>query len=394
MKKNIFLIIDNSKPPERKYLGKVVEYMNIRGVEYKVVSSIEEFEDISNKAKIIGAISTGSDYRVATGENIDLSNTVLESLECPVLGICYGFQSMADFYGVKIDSGEEKCGNFNIDWHDEEFWMFKGLDLRNTPLRFCFHDYPATAPNGFKTISEIDGKISGIASDSLKRYGILFHPEEAYQTYGILDRFIERCISSSKNDMKYLSKYESFLKKSKHIKMYESFVEKRISTFDQEMKKLLPEEIHIENTYGKHTLKKKDVMLNGDLIQIVYYHDTASEKNDVSADGEPDYLCIDIHTLKQNDGTEANGENLRLNIDISYGDAMVFSFTIEAPNKVNPHHYTGIGSMHEEDTKFHFEDKTLEELITFFNRFSDKYKLTKADFNFLDSDPNSYKPHH
>ena len=392
MKENIFLIIDNSKPPERKYLGKVVEYMNIRGVEYKVVSSVEEFEDISNKAKIIGAISTGSDYRVSTGENIDLSNTALESLECPILGICYGFQSMADFYGVKIDSDEEKCGNFNIDWYDEEFWMFKGLDLTNTPLRFCFHDYPATTPNGFKTISEIDGKISGIASDSLKRYGILFHPEEEYQTYGILDRFIERCISSSKNDMKYLSKYESFLKKSRYIKMYEYFTEKRISIFDQNIKKLLPEEIHIENTYGKHTLKKKDVMLNGDLIQIAYYHDTASEKNDVSADGEPDYLCFDIHTLKENDGNEANGDNLRLNIDITYGDAMIFSFTIEAPNKVESHHYTGIGSMHEEETKFHFEDETLEELITFFNRFSDRYSLTKDDFKFLDSDPNSYKP--
>ena len=393
MKENIFLIIDNSKPPERKYLGKVVEYMNIRGVEYKVVSSIEEFEDVSNKAKIIGAISTGSDYRVATGENIDLSNTVLESLECPVLGICYGFQSMADFYGVKIDSGEEKCGNFNIDWHDEEFWMFKGLDLRNTLLRFCFHDYPATVPIGFKTISEIDGKISGIANDSLKRYGILFHPEEEYQTYSILDRFIERCISSSKNDMKYISKYESFLKKSRYIKMYEYFTEKRISIFDQDIKKLLPEEIHIENTYGKHTLKKKDVMLNGDLIQIAYHHDTAAEKNDVSADGEPDYLCFDIHTLKENDGTEANGDNLRLNIDITYGDAMIFSFTIEAPNKVVSHHYTGIGSMHEKETKFHFEDETLEELITFFNRFSNKYNLTKTYFKFLDSYPNSYKPH-
>jgi GMP synthase-like glutamine amidotransferase len=196
MQENIFLIIDNSKPPERKYLDKVVEYMNIRGIEYKVASSVEEFEDISNSSKIIGAISTGSDYRVSTGENIDLSNMSLESLECPILGICYGFQSMADFYDTQIDSGEEKCGKFNIDWYDEDFWMFKGLDLRNTPLRFCFHDYPTKAPNGFKTICEIDGKISGIANDSLKRYGILFHPEEEYQTYSILDRFIERCISS------------------------------------------------------------------------------------------------------------------------------------------------------------------------------------------------------
>ena len=177
----------------------------------------------------------------------------------------------------------------------------------------------------------------------------------------------------------------------KYLKLYEDF-DKRISTFNQDIKSLLPEEVNIETTYGKYTLKKSDVMLNGDLIQIVYHHSTAVTTNDVSADGEPDHLCIDIHTIKENDGTEANGDSLRLNIDITYGDAMIFSFTIEAPNKVEPHHYTGIGSMHEEETKFHFEDETLEELITFFNRFSDKYNLTKADFKFLDSDPNSYIP--
>ena len=392
MKENIFLIIDNSKPPESKYLGKVVEYMNIRGVEYKVVSSIEEFEDASNKAKIIGAISTGSDYRVSTGENIDLSNTALESLECPILGICYGFQSMSDFYGVKIDSGEEKCGNFNIDWHDEDFWMFKGLDLINTPLRFCFHDYPSTTPNGFKTICEIDGKISGIANDSLKRYGILFHPEEEYQTYSILDRFIERCISSSKNDMKYLSKYESFVKNYRYIKMYEDFG--RISTFNQDIKSFLPEEINIETTYGKHTLKKSDVMLNGDLIQITYYQNTPEENDDdVTADGEPDYLCFDIHTIKENDGSEANGDNLRLNIDMTYGDAMVSEFTIEAPNKVVPHHYTGANSLYDPKFVFGFDDKSLQAFVDFFNRFSDNYNLTKDDFKFLDKDPNSYKPY-
>jgi len=72
---------------------------------------------------------------------------------------------------------------------------------------------------------------------------------------------------------------------------------------------------------------------------------------------------------------------------------MVFSFTIEAPNKVEPHHYTGIGSMHEEETEFHFTDRSLDDLIKFFNGFSDRYKLTKDDFKFLDKDPNSYRPY-
>lgn len=175
----------------------------------------------------------------------------------------------------------------------------------------------------------------------------------------------------------------------KYLKLYEDF-ERRISVFDQDIKSLLPEKIRTETTYGKYEFSKKDVMLNGDLIQIVYHHNTAKEKNDVCADGEPDYLCFDIHTIKENDGTEANGENLRLNVDITYGDAMVSSFTIEAPNKVEPHHYTGIGSMHDKETEFAIEDKSLEDLITFFNSFSDRYELTKDDFKFLDSDPNSY----
>ena len=170
--------------------------------------------------------------------------------------------------------------------------------------------------------------------------------------------------------------------KMKYLKLYEDF-NRRISTFDQDIKSLLPEEVCIETTYGKYTLKKKDIMLNGDLIQITYYQNTPKENDgDVSVDGEPDYLCIDIHTIKENNGSESNGDSLRLNIDITYGDAMIFSFTINEPNQVEPHHYTGIGSMHEKETKFHFEDETLEELITFFNRFSDKYELTKDDFIF------------
>jgi hypothetical protein len=181
--------------------------------------------------------------------------------------------------------------------------------------------------------------------------------------------------------------------KLKYLKLYEDF-NKRISTFDQDIKILLPEEMFIENEYGKYTLKKKDIMLNGDLIQITYYQNTPNENDgDVTADGEPDYLCFDIYTIKENNGGESNGDNLRLNIDITYGDAMIYSFTINEPNQVEPHHYTGIGSMHGKETKFHFEDETLEELIKFFNRFSDKYNLTKDHFKFLDSDPNSYKPY-
>ena len=175
---------------------------------------------------------------------------------------------------------------------------------------------------------------------------------------------------------------------------FKKYFEKRISIFDQDIKSLLPEEMLIENEYGKHTLKKKDVLLNGNLIQIIYYQNTPDENDgDVTVDGEPDYLCIDIHTIKENDGTKANGDNLRLNIDITYGDAMVSEFTIEAPNKVDPHHYTGANSLYDPNSLFSFDDESLQALIDFFNRFSENYKLTKDEFKFLDKDPNSHKPY-
>jgi GMP synthase-like glutamine amidotransferase len=206
IKESIVLVMDNSKEPEKKYLPNVIGYLRKRGIAFEVASSAEELERIASEFEISGAISTGSDYMASKGENQELSDLAMSSLKCPILGICFGFQSMARFYGADIETGEEECGKMDLDRHDESFWMFSGKDLSG--LYFCFHDYPKNIPAGFKSICEMDGKIVGIASDSLKRYGILFHPEEQEKTYPILDSFIERCLAKPK--MRYLMTYESF----------------------------------------------------------------------------------------------------------------------------------------------------------------------------------------
>jgi GMP synthase-like glutamine amidotransferase len=202
------LVIDNTKPPEKKYLPKAIAYLESRGIPYAVAASKEELIDICSKEEIAGAISTGSDYMSSEEEFQQLSNTAMAYLDCPILGFCFGFQSMAKYYGSDIESGEEKCGNFDLEGYDESFWMFSGKDMKG--LSFCFHDYPVTAPKGFKTICAIDGKIAGIASESKKRYGVLFHPEEQERTYPILDAFIERCLSSK---MKRLMTFEAFCRR-------------------------------------------------------------------------------------------------------------------------------------------------------------------------------------
>jgi hypothetical protein len=178
------------------------------------------------------------------------------------------------------------------------------------------------------------------------------------------------------------------------MKYLKKFNEHQISIFDQAWKTLLPDKLNIITSTGDWELKKKDVIINNNLIQITYYQNTVDKSGSVTSDGEPDYLCFDIHLTKNNTGETANPDKLKLLVDITYGDAMVSEFTIEAPNKINVVHYTSIGSKYDPKTMFAFTDDSIGDLINFLNRMSPNYKLTYTDFNFLDSDPKSYTPNY
>ena len=180
----------------------------------------------------------------------------------------------------------------------------------------------------------------------------------------------------------------------RYIKLFEDF--NKISIFDnKKWQELLPKSITLITSSGEWALELSDTNVIGasNLLQITYHQNTPDEENgDVLADGEPDFLEFDIHIMKDNDGTEANPDKLRLNIDITYGDAMASEFTIDQPNTVRVHHYTGINSLHDPETVFAFTDDTIKDLVDFFNRFTDRYELTPKNFAHLDKDPNSFDP--
>lgn len=162
-----------------------------------------------------------------------------------------------------------------------------------------------------------------------------------------------------------------------------------ISIFDKEAwRKYLPQKLKLVTDNGYFELDQTDLTINGDLIQVIWYQKTFEGPNDVNNDGEPDTIEFDIHTVKTNDGTEANPDNLKLNIDITYGDSMVSEFTISMPGEINVTHYNGFGSKYDKETEFGFEDETIKELVEFFNRFG--FELDTKDFTFIDKYKNSY----
>ena len=182
----------------------------------------------------------------------------------------------------------------------------------------------------------------------------------------------------------------------KHLRKFNE----NVSLFDPNWVKLLPKELTIITNNGEFTLDVNSLEPDEHGYSGIYNLMTSvsfsygqntldKEDGDPTADGEPDSLQFDVAVVKDNDGSESNPKNaLRLNIDLTYGDAMMYAFTIDYPNKVHVHHYNGKDSLHDSETYFGFSDESLQELVTFFNRFG--FTTTPEDFKFIDSDPDSY----
>jgi hypothetical protein len=186
------------------------------------------------------------------------------------------------------------------------------------------------------------------------------------------------------------------------MKYIKKFNENKISIFDDNWVDFLPSKLKIITSNGDFdlSLSKERSNLGHNVnvthlfnnIQISYSQSTYDNPEDCNDDGEPDFLCFDIDMVKNNDGDDSNPNTLKLNVDITYGDAMMSEFCLEKPNKVSVTHYNGINSLYDPKTKFSFDDESLKELIIFFNRFG--FETTSNDFKFLDKELDNYEYKH
>lgn len=204
----IILVVNNSKPPKDYFLKNMVNYLNIREIAYEIASNIEEIVDLNKKYKVNGVISTGSDYRISKSNyESKLSKFAYNQFKCPVIGICYGMQSMVDNYGGKIkDNNNFFHKHDKIEKVDDKSKIFKGVSYNNMEFSFSFNDVIDQMPPGFKATSFIDGTVGSIEDETKLRWGVLFHPEDKPHTYPILDNFIEMCGLSKQPDQELLKK--------------------------------------------------------------------------------------------------------------------------------------------------------------------------------------------
>ncbi len=146
-----------------------------------------------------GVILSGGPNSVWEGDT-PRAPDVIWKLGVPVLGICYGMQTMATQLGGKVTPGKVRefgYAEVRVRGHSA---LFKDIqDRANTEghglldVWMSHGDKVDVLPEGFKVIaSNTACLIAGMADEARKFYAVQFHPEVTHTTQGkaILERFV------------------------------------------------------------------------------------------------------------------------------------------------------------------------------------------------------------
>jgi GMP synthase (glutamine-hydrolysing) len=162
--------------------------------EYGIESSGHDKSDT-----LKGIILSGGPMSVTEDETPRAPQAVFDR-GVPVLGICYGMQTMAEQLGGKVETGKVRefgYAQVRARGHTD---LLKGIEDERSAEGFglldvwmSHGDKVVDMPTGFKLMASTDlCPIAGIADETRHFYGVQFHPEVTHTKQGvqILNRFV------------------------------------------------------------------------------------------------------------------------------------------------------------------------------------------------------------
>ena len=150
--------------------------------------------DIDSLRAAKGIILSGGPASVFVGD-VPAFNPEILSISQPILGLCYGHQLIAKYFGGRVaNTGQGEFGkaslhqlNFSPLWKDvadkSQVWM-------------SHQDSVTELPQGFKVIGEtISGSLAALQHQERPLFSLQFHPEVTDTLAGsqILSNFVELC---------------------------------------------------------------------------------------------------------------------------------------------------------------------------------------------------------
>ena len=146
-----------------------------------------------------GVILSGGPESVTDGDP-PLANQLVFDMDIPVLGICYGMQTMAAQLGGDVESASHHEYGYAQVRARGHSALLREIEDHTTPEGYglldvwmSHGDRVTRLPDGFMPIAETDNApLAGMADESRHYYGLQFHPEVTHTRQG--DRIIARFV--------------------------------------------------------------------------------------------------------------------------------------------------------------------------------------------------------
>ena len=141
-----------------------------------------------------GLILSGGPASVYDEEAPRPAPRLLELINCPVLGICYGLQVLAADLGGEVRPAESReYGYARMKILDDSSALFAGLPPE-IDVWMSHGDQVTAPPPGFRITARTDWSLNAFEDLSKRLFGLQFHPEVAHTPQGahILRNFLFR----------------------------------------------------------------------------------------------------------------------------------------------------------------------------------------------------------
>ncbi|PCI36200.1 MAG: glutamine-hydrolyzing GMP synthase [Flavobacteriaceae bacterium] len=137
-------------------------------------------------------ILSGSPYSVRGGDAPQPDLSKIKGIK-PLLGVCYGAQYLAHFFGGKVGaSNTREYGRANLSYIDNSSDLFKGIN-EGSQVWMSHSDTILEMPEEYKLIASThDVKNAAYHIEGEQTYAIQFHPEVFHSTDGtqLLENFL------------------------------------------------------------------------------------------------------------------------------------------------------------------------------------------------------------
>jgi len=162
--------------------------------EMNVYCEIHPFNKIPELTPDIkGVILSGSPHSVRQENPLNPDLSAIKG-RLPLLGICYGAQLLAHFYGGEVGkSNSREYGRANLSFVEDNNPLFNSIS-NESQVWMSHADTILNVPENYNVIASThDVKVAGFAINNEQTWGIQFHPEVFHSTEGatLLQNFVK-----------------------------------------------------------------------------------------------------------------------------------------------------------------------------------------------------------